>query len=256
MVEARYNFEDKVGIIVGANRGMGYATALKLAHCGVDLVLADKNAEGLPTVVEEVNKLGRRCLPVPTNIQNKKEIDNLVSTAVAEFGKIDMLVNVAAANPVMADLIDLEERSWDLVMNINLKAYFLLCQAVARVMVQKGGGAMVNIAGISGINPERSLGAYSVSKAALMHLTRVLGGELGTRNIRVNAIAPGLTLTEFSRQLWDVEDARKAYLSTCAMGRPAQPEEMANTIAFLLSDEASYINGHTLVVNGGFALVG
>jgi NAD(P)-dependent dehydrogenase (short-subunit alcohol dehydrogenase family) len=251
-----YDFNGKVATIIGAGRGMGQATALKLAEYGASIILADKNSEALQDSLKRIEKIGQPCLAIPTNIRSIEDIRNLVDKGVTKFGTIDMLVNAAAANPVMADLVELEERAWDVIMNTNVKAYFLLSQAVARVMLKNGGGSIVNIAGISGINPERGLGAYSVSKAAVIHLTRALGGELGSQNIRVNAIAPGLTLTDFSRQLWSVEDAKNKYLSTCAMGRPASPDEMATAICFLLSDNASYINGHTLVVNGGFALTG
>lgn len=253
---SEYNFEGKVGIISGASRGIGQATALALANHGADLVVAARKAAALEDVAKEIRKLGRRCLAVPTNIRKREEIQSLVDKTVAEFGRIDMLVNAAATTPALAELVDLEEWAWDAIMNTNVKAYFLLSQAVARVMMKQGGGAIVNISGISGFQPEKHLGAYSVSKAAVMHLTRALAGELGKHNIRVNAIAPGLTITEFARELWDNADLVTRYEAACALGRTAQPEEMANAIVYLLSDAASYVNGHVLVVDGGHTPVG
>jgi NAD(P)-dependent dehydrogenase (short-subunit alcohol dehydrogenase family) len=251
MVE--FDFHDKVAVIVGASRGIGRATAILLASYGADLVVAARKVEELKAVVREIIKMGRRCLAVPTNIRSGDQIQDLVSKAVNKFGRIDMLVNAAAsnANATLCELVNLEEWAWDVVMNTNVKAYFLLCQAVAKIMIQQGGGAIVNIAGISGLEPEKNLGAYSVSKAAVMHLTRALAGELGKYKIRVNALAPGLTHTEFARVLWENEELIDSWNAHCTLGRVAQPDEMAKAIAYLLSDAGSFVNGHVLVVDGG-----
>jgi len=246
-----FNFNGKIAIVVGASRGIGRATAIKLANCDADLVLVARKTEGLELTVEEVQKLGRRGLALPINIRREAEIQHLVEKVVAEFGRIDMLVNCASANPVLSELKDLEQQAWDVIMNTNVRANLLLNQAVARVMINQGGGAMVNIAGTSGLQPEHNLGAYSVSKAAVIHLTRALAGELGKYNIRVNAVAPGLTHTEFAKELWSKEAVRKSYVANCSLRRIAEPEEIANVIVFLLSEAASYINGHILVVDGG-----
>jgi NAD(P)-dependent dehydrogenase (short-subunit alcohol dehydrogenase family) len=253
---SEFNFDGKVAVIAGASRGIGRATAVKLAGYGAEIVAAARKAEGLEVLAEEIKKLGRKCLTVSTNIRRKEEIQNLVDQATAKFGRIDFLVNAAATTPVLAEMVDLEDQAWDVIMNTNVKAYFLLSQAVAKVMIKHGGGAIINIAGISGFEPEKSLGAYSISKAAVMHLTRVLAGELGPHHIRVNAIAPGLTRTEFAQILWENEDIYKRYVEHCALERVAEPDEMAKAIAFLLSDAASYVNGHTLVVDGGRKPVG
>lgn len=245
------DFSGKVAVVAGASRGIGKAAALTLASCGADLVVAARKAEGLEGVAEEIAKHGKKCLVVPTNVRKADEIQNLIDRSVSELGRIDLLVNAAASVPSLAELKDLEEWAWDVVMNTNLKAYYLLSKAAAAIMIKQGGGAIVNVSGISGIDPEQHLGAYSISKAAVMHLTRAMGGELGRHNIRVNAIAPGLTRTEFARMLWENPSTRERYLSLCGLGRVAEPDEMAQPIAFLLSDAASYINGQTLVIDGG-----
>ena len=250
-MEAKFDFNGKAAIVVGASRGIGKATALALAGCGANVVTAARKAEALEALSEEINSMGRKCIAVPTNIRRTDQIENLVTKTLDEFGRIDFLVNNAATTPAADELVDLEEKIWDIILNTNLKAYFLLCRAVAKEMIKQGKGSIVNISGVSGIHPETKIGAYSVSKAAVMHLTRALGGELGRHNVRVNSVAPGLTRTEFSRLLWDNKSNLNSWLGRCALGRVAEPEEMAEPIIFLISDYASYINAHTLVVDGG-----
>jgi len=250
-MDLKFDFCGKVGIVVGASRGIGKATALGLAECGADVVAAARKAEGLQGLSEEINGIGGKCLIVPTNIRRTDQIENLVEKTLDEFGRIDFLVNNAASTPALTELVNLEEGIWDVILNTNVKAYFLLCRTVAKEMIKQGKGSTVNISGISGFLPETNLGAYSVSKAAVMHLTRALGGELGRHNVRVNSVAPGLTRTEFARFYWEDEHSLNSFLARCALGRVAEPKEMAGPIIFLLSDHASYINAHTLVVDGG-----
>jgi NAD(P)-dependent dehydrogenase (short-subunit alcohol dehydrogenase family) len=247
----KFDFSGRVGIVVGASRGIGKATAFGLAECGADVVAAARKAEGLQALSEEISGLGGRCMVVPTNIRRTEQIEELVKKTLDEFGRIDFLVNNAASTPALSELIDLEEGIWDVILNTNVKAYFLLCRAVAKEMIKQGKGSIVNISGISGLLPETQLGAYSISKAAVMHLTRALGGELGRSNVRVNSVAPGLTRTDFSRFYWDDEYHLNSFLARCALGRVAEPEEMAKPVIFLLSDHASYINAQTLVIDGG-----
>ncbi len=250
-MKPNFDFNGKVAIVVGASRGIGRAAALALAECGAGVAAAARKEEGLKALSDEIKGMGQSCIVVPTNIRYSDQIENLVNKTLDEFGRIDFLVNNAATTPAMSDLVDLEEKIWDIILNTNLKAYFLLCRAVAKEMIKLGKGSIVNISGVSGIHPETKFGAYSVSKAAVMHLTRALGGELGRYNIRVNSVCPGITRTEFSRLLWDNKSNLKSWLGRCALGRVAEPEEMAKPIVFLLSDYASYVNCQTLVVDGG-----
>lgn len=246
-----FDFNGKVAIVIGASRGIGRAAALALAECGAVVVAAARKEEGLKILSNDIKEISQRCVVVPTNIRYSNQIENLVNKTLDEFGRIDFLVNNAATTPAMDELVDLEEKIWDIIINTNLKAYFLLCQVVAKEMIKQGKGSIVNISGVSGLHPETKFGAYSVSKAAVMHLTRALGGELGRHNVRVNSVSPGLTRTEFARFLWDEKSNLNSWLGRCALGRIAEPQEIAEPIIFLLSDNASYINGHTLVVDGG-----
>jgi NAD(P)-dependent dehydrogenase (short-subunit alcohol dehydrogenase family) len=246
-----FNFHNRVAVVIGASGGIGKATALELAKYGADIVVAARRAEELEHTASEISRLGRNCLQVPTNVRRKEDIKALIDNTMSKFGRIDFLVNTAGTSPQVCELINLEEWAWDVLMNTNVKANFLLSQAVAKVMIRQGGGAIVFVSGIAGLQPEGYMGALSISKAALMHLTRVLAGELGPHNIRVNAIAPGLTRTELARGYWENEAVLRNYLNICASKRIAEPEEQAKGIVYLLSDYASYVNGHILVIDGG-----
>src|SRR5512139_3310139 len=196
-----FSLKDKVALITGASRGIGEATAIGLAQAGADLAIVSRKLPDLEKVAEEVRKLGKKCLPVQAHLGKVEEINQLVKRALEEFGKIDILVNNAATNPTMASAIDVDERTWDSIMNLNLKGLFFLGQAVARVMRGKGGGKIINVASVAGITPD-ILPLYSISKAGVIMATKVMAREWATYNIRVNAIAPGLTKTRFSEALW------------------------------------------------------
>jgi NAD(P)-dependent dehydrogenase (short-subunit alcohol dehydrogenase family) len=167
-----------------------------------------------------------------------------------EFGKIDILVNNAATNPTMASAMDINDRAWDSIMNLNLKGLFFLSQSVARVMKEKGGGKIINVASVAGITPD-ILPVYSISKAGVIMATKVMAQQWAQYNIRVNAIAPGLTKTRFSEALWKNEQILKMAMSRTPLARPAEPEEMVGAIVYLASDASSYVTGQVIAIDGG-----
>jgi NAD(P)-dependent dehydrogenase (short-subunit alcohol dehydrogenase family) len=179
-----------------------------------------------------------------------EEVNNLVKRVLEKFGKIDILVNNAGTNPSMAQAIDVDERAWDSTMNLNLKGLFFLSQAVARVMKEKGGGIIINVASIAGITPD-ILPIYSISKAAAIMATKVMAQQWAPYNIRVNAIAPGLTKTRFSEALWNNPDILKMAMSKTPMARPGEPDEMVGAIIYLASDASSYVTGQVIAIDGG-----
>jgi NAD(P)-dependent dehydrogenase (short-subunit alcohol dehydrogenase family) len=179
-----------------------------------------------------------------------EEIKALVSKAKEGFGRIDILVNNAGTNPTLASALDIEERAWDAIMNLNLKGLFFLSQGVARVMKEKGGGRIINVSSIAGITPD-ILPVYSVSKAAVIMATKVMAQQWAPYNIRVNAIAPGLTKTRFSEALWNNPDILKVAMSKTPMGRVAEPEEMVGAVIYLASDASSYVTGQVIAIDGG-----
>ncbi|KQC11315.1 MAG: short-chain dehydrogenase [Smithella sp. SDB] len=247
------SFENKVVLITGASRGIGRAIAIGMAKAGADVVIASRKISDLEKVAEEINKTGGKCLPFTAHIGKMEEINTLVQNVLKEFGKIDVLINNAATNPTMASAIDVDDRAWDSIMNLNLKGLFFLSQAVARIMKKKGGGKIINVASIAGITPD-ILPVYSISKAAVIMATKVMAQQWAVYNIRVNAIAPGLTKTRFSEALWKNQDILNVAMSRTPLGRPAEPEEMVGAVIYLASDESSYVTGQVLAIDGGMTI--
>ena len=242
------SLKNKVVLLTGASRGIGHATAIGLAKAGADLAIASRKLPDLEKVAAEIKKLGRKCVPIATHVGRLEEINSLVKKVLDEFGKIDILVNNAATNPSMASAMDIDDRAWDSIMNLNLKGLFFLSQAVARSMKEKGGGKIINIASIAGISPD-ILAVYSISKAGVIMATKVMAQQWGQYNIRVNTVAPGLTKTKFSEALWGNPDILNIAMSRTPLARPAEPEEMVGAILFLASDASSYVTGQVLARN-------
>jgi NAD(P)-dependent dehydrogenase (short-subunit alcohol dehydrogenase family) len=248
-----FSLKDKVALITGASRGIGESTAMGLAQAGADLAIVSRKLPDLEKVGEEIKKLGRKCLPVQAHLGKLEEINQLVKRVLEEFGRIDILVNNAATNPTMAQAIDVDERAWDSIMNLNLKGLFFLSQAVARVMREKGGGKIINVSSVAGITPDL-LPLYSISKAGVNMVTKVMAQQWAQYNIRVNAIAPGLTKTRFSEALWKNPDILKMAMFKTPMKRPAEPEEMVGAIIYLASDASSYVTGQIIPIDGGITI--
>jgi NAD(P)-dependent dehydrogenase (short-subunit alcohol dehydrogenase family) len=245
-----FSLKNKVALITGASRGIGEAVAMGLAQAGADLAIASRKLPDLEKVAAGVTKTGRKCLPVAPHVGRTEEINNLVKKVVGEFGRIDILVNNAATNPTMAQALDVDERAWDSIMNLNLKGLFFLSQAVARVMKEKGGGKIINVASIAGISPDL-LPVYSISKAAVIMATKVMAMQWAPYNIRANCIAPGLTKTKFSEALWNNPDILKHAMTLTPMGRVGEPEEMVGAVLYLASDASSYVTGQIIAIDGG-----
>jgi NAD(P)-dependent dehydrogenase (short-subunit alcohol dehydrogenase family) len=245
-----FSLNGKVALVTGASRGIGEAAAVELARHGADVVLASRKFPDLEKVAQKVRGLGRKAVPLAAHVARTEEINNLVAKTLDAFGKIDVLVNNAATNPTMDQALNVDERAWDAIMNLNLKGLFFLSQAVARVMKEKGGGNIINVSSIAGISPDL-LPIYSISKAGVIMATKVMAQQWAQYKIRVNAIAPGLTKTKFSEALWNNPDILKMAMGLTPMARVAEPEEMAGAIVFLASEAASYVTGQVIAIDGG-----
>ena len=245
------SLDGKVALITGGSRGIGKAIALAFADAGANVAISGRKQAALDEVAAEIRLKGRRALAVAAHNREPVELRQLIDKVTAEYGRIDILVNNAATNPVMASLLDTDEKVFDTIMNTNLKGYFLLSQMAARMMVAQGGGNILNISSIGGISPDKGLGVYCISKAAINMLTRALAIELGEHNIRVNALAPGVVQTRFSQALWTNEPLMKQEMEHMPLKRIAQPEEVAQMALTMVSNAAAYITGQIIVMDGG-----
>jgi NAD(P)-dependent dehydrogenase (short-subunit alcohol dehydrogenase family) len=241
----------KVALVTGGSRGIGRAIALQFADAGADVVVSSRKLPDLEKVAEEIKGMGRKGLAITAHNAKMDELKNLVEKVKEEFGRIDILVNNAAANPVMCSVLDMEEPPFDVIMNVNVKGYFFLSQAAAKMMAKQGGGVIINVASVGGVSPDPGLAAYCMSKAAIIMMTKAMALELGQYKIRVNAIAPGIVRTRFSQALWSNEEILNVELAKMPLQRIAEPEEIARTALYLASDAAAFMTGHSLVIDGG-----
>jgi 2-deoxy-D-gluconate 3-dehydrogenase len=225
------------------------------AEAGADVVVCSRNLNGrLESVADEIRQLGRRSLAVTTDILKPEDIDNLVKKTMAEFGAIDILVN-NAGTVFRASVMEHSEADWDRVVDTNLKSYFLCSRAAGKIMMAQKRGNIINIASLRGIEGTPGRVSYSVSKAGVIMLTRVLALEFVKYNIRVNAIAPGWIMTELTEPQWKDPKIRREIDATIPIDRWASVDEMASVALFLASDLSSYVTGHTLVADGGMAAI-
>jgi NAD(P)-dependent dehydrogenase (short-subunit alcohol dehydrogenase family) len=246
----RFSLKGKVALITGGSRGIGRAIALALAEAGADIAISSRKLPDLEVVAEEIKKKGRKSLAIASHVAKPEESRALVERVKGEWGKIDILVNNAGTNPYYGPLLNAEEWAWDVTMNVNLKGPFLLSQLVAGVMREQGGGSIINIASVFGIIPSE-LSIYSVTKAGLIMLTKVMAKEWGQYRIRVNAIAPGLIKTRFSEVLWKDSAKGEAAAKIRALGYLGSPDDIANVALFLASDASNYLTGETIIADGG-----
>ena len=242
----------KVAIVTGSSRGIGRGIALIFAEAGADVVVCSRNLDGkLELGAEEIRKLGRRSLAVTADVANNVDIDNLVKQTMAEFGAIDVLVNNAGTG-IRTPVLEHSEEDWDKVLDTNLKSCFLLSRAVGKIMLEQKRGNIINIASMRGIVAASGRVSYTVSKAGIIMLTRVLALEFAPY-IRVNAIAPGWVRTELTEHQWKDPKICSEINATIPMDRWAAVDEMASVALFLASELSSYVTGQTLVVDGGIA---
>jgi NAD(P)-dependent dehydrogenase (short-subunit alcohol dehydrogenase family) len=248
---------NKIGIITGAGSGIGKATALACVREGADIVVFDLNPDAAEATVRDLQSLGRRGLAVGGDVTDEADIDRLIEATMREFGRIDLLVNNAGVADQIVPTIEQPLQAWERVMDIHLKGMYLCCRRAGQQMVRQMEGCVVSISSVAGFVGFPMRTAYGPAKAGIAQLTRVLAIEWAMYNIRVNAIAPGFVrtpLVDAVIRAGKLEEKR--ITERTPMGRLARPEEIAAAAVFLLSDEASYITGVTLPVDGGFLAYG
>jgi dehydrogenase/reductase SDR family member 4 len=247
---SRFSCKGKVALITGGSRGIGRASALALADAGADVVVSSRKIEDLEQVAQEIRSKGVKGLAIASHVAKHEDSKALVERVVKEFGRIDILINNAGTNPYYGPIMEQDEKTYDITMNVNVKAIFILSQLVGKVMKERGGGCIINISSIGGLRAGE-LGVYSVTKAAVIMMTKVMAKEWGQFNIRVNAIAPGIIKTRLSEALWKDPEVNEKAVRTMALMRLGEPEEIADAVVFLSSSAGSYITGETIVIDGG-----
>lgn len=244
--------DGKTAVVTGASRGIGRAIALELAKEGANVVVNYSGSEAkAKEVVDEILKIGQKAIAVQANVADNYSVQNLMKTALEEFGSIDILVNNAG---ITRDnlLMRMKEDEWDDVINTNLKGVFLCTKAVTRQMMKQRAGRIINIASVVGVMGNAGQANYTAAKAGVIGLTKTTARELAARNILVNAVAPGFIETEMTEVL--PEDVKNAMLSQIPLAKFGQAENIAKAVAFLASDDAEYITGQVLHVDGGIAM--
>lgn len=251
-----HDLTGKVAIVTGASRGIGEAIARTYVAAGASVVISSRKPQNIEPVAESINsEYPDRALAVVAHAGKEENAKALVETAVENFGRLDIAVNNAGTNPHFGPLLTSEESQWDKTYEVNVKGYFWLCKAAAQQMQKQGeGGKLINVASVAGLRPGHGLGIYSVSKAAVIMLTKVLAVELGPDNIQVNAIAPGVFKTRFSAAIWQNEALARQVIEGTPLGRMGETDELAGIALYLAAPASSFTTGTVITVDGGSTL--
>lgn len=246
-----FDLSGKVALITGASRGIGEAIAVAYAQAGAKVVLSSRKQADLEALAGRIHAAGGEALALAAHTGDLAAIRLVVEKAIVQYGGIDVVVNNAATNPHFGPIMSAEESHWDKILDVNVKGYFRVVKACLESMQARGGGKIINMASVAGLEPQAMMGVYSVSKAAVLMLTKVLAAELAPLNIQVNAIAPGFVKTKFSGILWQTPQINEAILRRIPQKRMAEPEEIAGLALYLASPASSFVTGSTFTIDGG-----
>lgn len=255
-IKNQFDLTGKVAVVTGASKGIGERMARGLAEFGAKVVVSSRKQEAVETVAEVLRNEDHDAYGIACHVGHDDQLENLVKETINKYGGIDILINNAATNPVFGPLSEASGESFDKIINVNIKAPFKLSNLVYPIMKERGGGSIINIASVEGMRPSLGLGMYSVSKSALIMLTKSQAKEWGKVGIRSNAICPGLVKTKFSSALWQNEQILNQFEAHLPSGRMAMPDEMAGLAVFLASDASSYCTGGVFTADGGHLIAG
>jgi dehydrogenase/reductase SDR family member 4 len=248
------NLQNKVAIITGASKGIGKSIAHALGLAGAKVVISSRNQAQLDEVVAAFATENIEAKAIAAHSGKLEDLTHLVDETIRTFGRIDIIVNNAATNPVFGPIEDCDGKAFDKIMEVNVKGVLTLSQLAFPHLKAVGGGSIINISSVEGTKPSQGLGIYSVSKAALIQLTKAMALEWGQHNIRVNALCPGLIQTKFSEALWQNEQILKHFLKNVPLQRMGQPDEMSGIVLLLASEQGAYITGSIINADGGYLI--
>jgi NAD(P)-dependent dehydrogenase (short-subunit alcohol dehydrogenase family) len=244
----------KVAVVTGASKGIGAAIAAAFAREGAQVAVSSRKQEGVDQVAAAIRAEGGEAFALAAHMGEMDQILNLTRATVERWGRIDIAVNNAATNPHFGPLLTADEGQLAKILDVNLMGYFRLCKVVEPHMREQGGGKIINLASVAGLRPATFMGGYGISKAGVLMMTQVLAVELGPANIQVNAIAPGLIRTKFSRALWENEALVERVEGYTPLGRLGEVEDVVGAALFLASPASDYVTGDVIVVDGGTSL--
>ncbi len=249
-----FDLSGKIALVTGASRGIGESIAKLLAHHGAHVIVSSRKIDGCQAVVDEITKAGGSAQAMACHIGEMEQIEAIFAAITKQHGKLDILVNNAAANPYFGHILETDLSAFQKTVDVNIRGYFFMSTLGAKLMKNNNGGAIVNVASINGVIPGDFQGIYSITKAAVISMTKAFAKECAQFNIRVNALLPGATDTKFASTLVNNPKILAQAMAHVPMKRVAQPDEMAGTVLYLASDASSYTTGTAINVDGGYLI--
>jgi len=249
-----FDLKGKIALVSGASRGIGEEIAKLLAQQGAHVLVSSRRIDDCTAVAEEIREAGGSAEPFACNIGSMDDIAALFAHIHEAYGRLDICVNNAATNPYFGHVLDTDLGAFNKTVDVNIRGYFFMSIEAGKLMRDHGGGAIVNTASINALQPGPMQGIYSITKAAVVNMTKVFAKECGPLGIRCNALLPGLTRTKFAGALFENQTIYEAAMKEIPLGRHAEPKEMAGAVLFLVSDAGSYTNGECIVVDGGMTI--
>lgn len=254
MADSLFDLTGRIALVSGASRGIGEAIARLLAEHGAHVIVSSRKEEDCSAVARSIVENGGSAEGFPCHVGRMDDIAAIFAHIKAEHGRLDICVNNAATNPYFGHILDTDLGVFNKTVEVNIRGYFFMSIEAGKLMRDQGRGVIVNTASINALQPGPMQGIYSITKAAVVSMTKAFAKECGSLGIRCNALLPGLTKTKFAGALFENEDIYKLAMEKIPMGRHAEPEEMAGTVLYLVSDASSYTNGECIVVDGGITL--
>lgn len=246
-----FDLDGKIALVTGASRGIGEAIAKLLAQQGAHVIVSSRKIDGCQEVADAIVAAGGKASAMACHIGEMAQIEATIEAIRSQFGKLDILVNNAATNPYFGNVLDTDLDAFQKTIDVNIRGYFFMSVAAGKLMRENGGGAILNVASVNGVVPGLMQGIYSITKAAVINMTKVFAKECAQFGIRCNALLPGLTDTKFASALVKNDSILKPALQRIPLARPADPSEMAGTVLYLVSDASSYTTGTAINVDGG-----